>query len=74
MIVVAGVNENIANHVLPGGLSDCLTWTNARGREENICTRTLNSNTKYVIALALAIYIRKRADIYCRLLSIYNKN
>ena len=34
---------------------------NARAREESICTRTLNSNTKYVIAFALAIQIHRMA-------------
>jgi hypothetical protein len=32
---------------------------NARAREESICTRTLNSNTKYVIAFALAILVHR---------------
>jgi hypothetical protein len=32
-----------------------LTNMNATAREEGICTRTLNSNAKYLIALALAI-------------------
>jgi hypothetical protein len=34
---------------------------NARAREESICTRTLNSNTKYVIAFALAILVHRTA-------------
>jgi len=29
----------------------------ARAHEESICTRTLNLNAKYVIALALAISV-----------------
>ncbi len=32
---------------------------NAGAREESICTRKLNSNTKYVIAFALAIQIHR---------------
>lgn len=32
---------------------------NASAREGSICTRTLNSNTKYVIAFALAIQIHR---------------
>ena len=34
---------------------------NARACEESICTRTLNSNTKYVITFALAILILRTA-------------
>ena len=34
---------------------------NARGREESNCTITLNSNTKYVIAFALAILVHRAA-------------
>jgi hypothetical protein len=36
-----------------------LKYLNARAREESICTRTLNSNTKYLIAFALAIQIHR---------------
>jgi hypothetical protein len=32
---------------------------NARGYEKAMCTRTLNSNAKYMIALALAIPIHR---------------
>ena len=34
---------------------------NARACEESICTRTLNSNTKYVIAFAIAILVHRTA-------------
>ncbi|HMK58182.1 MAG TPA: hypothetical protein VK462_03950, partial [Nitrososphaeraceae archaeon] len=36
-------------------------WMTARAHEEDICTRTLNSNTKYVIAFALAILVHRTA-------------